>query len=69
MYVILSLIAIFIIGIIWARNSEKKEWNNGICKEDGTKWKHFDNDSQGGRGYVCENKHRTWISYSVDKIK
>ena len=42
-----------------------------ICPICGEKLKHFDNDSQGGRGYCCPStKHRyyTWVSYKfIDK--
>lgn len=48
---------------------EKKGFNNGECIVCGTKLRHFDNDSQGGRGYVCDKcGYYTWVSYpSVDK--
>ena len=47
---------------IWGYTSEKKEWNNGKCKENGLSWSKFDNDSQGGRGYVAGNQY-CWISW------
>lgn len=46
---------------------EMKAWNNGICKKCGGKWRQFDTDSQGGRGYKCDGGHYEWISYPVDK--
>jgi DNA-directed RNA polymerase subunit RPC12/RpoP len=50
--------------IVLARRSEKKAYNNGICNECGTELHHFDNDSQGGRGYVCDNCcYTVWVSY------
>lgn len=65
------IIFIFLIclGAIAVRTKEKKEWNNGYCKECGEKWQLFDVDSQGGRMYKCSNRHRCDISYNVDKIK
>ena len=54
--------------IIWARNTEKREWNNGICAASGKPWQHFDCDSQGGRGYKDGCGNRLWVSYNVDKI-
>lgn len=51
------------IGILAARWSELRDWNNGICRESGKPWKHFDTDSQGGRGYNDGAGHGTWISY------
>jgi len=66
--IIITFIAVMIIGGIFTRNHEKKMWNNGICKETGLPWKHFDNDSQGGRGYESGG-HYFWVSWKVDKIK
>ena len=48
---------------------EKKSFNNCKCIRCGYPLQHFDNDSQGGRGYIC-NKcgYTTWVSWnSVDK--
>lgn len=59
------------IGILCAIRNEKQGFNNGICPICGEKLKHFDNDSQGGRGYCCPStKHRyyTWVSCKfIDK--
>lgn len=66
--VIISIILIIgITFILIARHLEKKDWNNGYCPSCGEPWRHFDNDSQGGRGYCCDkcNRH-VWISYKVD---
>lgn len=65
---ILLMVAVVILTLFsiaaLARRSEKKAYNNGICKECGTELHHFDNDSQGGRGYVCDNcQHIVWVSY------
>ena len=63
------LISFIIFGGMIVKKSEKKRWNNGICKECGLKWIHFDTDSQGGRMYRCDNWHYCNVSYNVDKIK
>lgn len=64
-YIFLTLI--FLIVIVWlAINSEYKEWNNGVCKKSCKPWKHFDNDSQGGRGYTDGQGNYCWISYNID---
>lgn len=47
----LLLITFTFIGII----SEKRDYNNGICKHCGKPLRHFDTDSQGGRLYTCPN--------------
>lgn len=43
-------------------------FNKGVCKKCGGKVHCFDMDSQGGRGYSCnECDHSFWISYPVDR--
>lgn len=63
-------ILLFIVGLLWPRLSEKKAYNNGVCTNCGEKLRHFDCDSQGGRGYRCDKCGRiVWVSYNVDKRK
>ena len=54
MAIILScaLFAILLCGVLWARNNEKIEWNNGVCADTGLAWKSFDMDSSCARGYT-----------------
>lgn len=40
---------------------QRRIWNKGVSKHDGTRWKLFDIDSQGGRGYVDESGNYIWI--------
>ena len=48
------------VGVI----GESLAFNKGKCKCCNKKLRHFDNDSQGGRGYICDNCNSTiWISY------
>jgi len=62
------LIMLFIGFSILAITSDKKEWNRGKCPVCDLKWRLFDVDSQGGRGYTCDKCDKTiWISYPVDK--
>jgi hypothetical protein len=56
--ILAALFMIPVIGFV----TERRAWNNGICAAYGEPWVHFDNDSQGGRGYKCRDK-RIWISY------
>jgi hypothetical protein len=56
---------VFFGGGWWARSSEKKRWNNGVCSVNGIPWEHFDTDSQGGRGYKAD-EHYMWASYRID---
>lgn len=64
-FLLLALIPILII-----RHYEKKDYNEGRCKTCGGKLRYFDTDSQGGRGYRCENCHRVvWVSWGADKPK
>lgn len=69
-YLVETTIGMFIVMLImlWARSREKKRYNNGICINCGNKLRHFDVDSQGGRGYCCDKCHyHTWVSYDIDK--
>lgn len=54
-----------IVGIL----IEKKEYNSGCCPKCGKKLVQLDTDSQGGRGYICEEcDYCAWVSYPfVDK--
>lgn len=62
------LIICLILGIIITRIKEKKAYNNGYCPNCGEKLRHFDTDSQGGRGYTCKKcGYTTWVSYNIDK--
>jgi hypothetical protein len=52
---------------LWGYLRERKEWNGGVCKENGQQWKYFDTDSQGGRGYKAGD-YCCWISWPrIDK--
>lgn len=67
---IITIVLIFsIVGYIMGPRREAKEFNNGICMRCGEKLRYFDTDSQGGRGYTCDNcMYTTWVSYNyVDK--
>lgn len=44
--------------------SERRKWNDGICKENGETWVLFDRDSQGGRGYKAGD-YTCWISWPM----
>jgi hypothetical protein len=59
------IIIVMLIGGIWQRRNEKREWNGGICAASGKPWKLFDRDSQGGRGYT-DGANYCWISFRVD---
>lgn len=64
-YLAFALFVLMVIGGLWQRNNEIQDWNKGVCKKTGEKWKMFDLDSQGGRGYNSGD-HYIWISYRVD---
>ena len=53
---------VFIILGYWGYTSERKEWGKGISPA-GEKWKQFDTDSQGGRGYTTNKGEYCWISW------
>lgn len=59
---IIVLVSLPLIGI----HLEKKGYNNGRCPKCSISLRHFDTDSQGGRGYCCPNCHyATWVSYKI----
>lgn len=68
-FVVLWLI--FIIGSIYSYYCDKKRYNSGICPFCGKRLNQFDVDSQGNRGYTCDDEHcyyTVWIGFkSVDK--
>lgn len=70
MWLGIAILIIMISGMLWGRASDKRSYNKGICPICGEKLYCFDMDSQGGRGYCCENKsvcnYTTWVSYNVD---
>ena len=47
--------------------SDKRKWNNGICKKSGKPWKYFDSDYGGSRGYKDWAGNYIWISFNLDK--
>lgn len=63
----LLFLIIISVGLYIGYSSEKKDWNNGVSPI-GKKWKRFDTDSQGGRGYTDNCGNYCWISYpGIDK--
>ena len=62
--IISGVVLLFVSLMFWARAREAAEYNGGLCVGCGEPWRHFDNDSQGGRGYTCDGCGRgTWVSY------
>lgn len=60
------IIAFVLFGIIYGIYVEKHDFNNGYCPRCGEKLKHFDTDSQGGRGYWCSDcRYFVWVSYDI----
>ena len=59
---ILLLIIPILLGCLYGGISERRAFNNGICKKLGLPWIYFDTDSQGGRGYKS-GKYTTWVSW------
>ncbi|APU89027.1 hypothetical protein Rctr197k_276 [Virus Rctr197k] len=59
--------AFFLIVTTWlCRTSEARAFNRGVCRC-GSRWRRFDVDSQGGRGYRCDAcGDYCWVSYGVD---
>ena len=59
---ILVVILCIVIGFIGI-TLEKRGYNHGICPHCNKPLRHFDTDSQGGRGYICDEC--TWVSYNI----
>ncbi len=65
-FVVLVLCLGSLCGYLW----EKHDFNKGKCPKCYGELKHFDNDSQGGRGYCCENRdYYTWVSWPFIEAK
>jgi hypothetical protein len=63
-YIGFTVLALMIASCVWGYRSEKKLWNNGWCPDCNNIWRPFDMDSQGGRGYKCDCRHKhIWISW------
>jgi HK97 family phage major capsid protein len=45
--------------------SDKRKWNNGICKKSGKPWKYFDSDYGGSRGYKDWAGNYIWTNSAV----
>lgn len=66
--IFIVLLIILVTLTLLAITLEKRNYNKGICKYCGKPLRHFDTDSQGGRGYMCDCGYCVWISYPcVDK--
>lgn len=65
-FILPIFIALWVGGAIFMYFDDKKEYNNGICSNCGHRWRYFDTDSQGGRGYICDECKRViWISWPI----
>jgi hypothetical protein len=66
---LLGLVILFAAGGITGYALEKRDWNGGVSPA-GIKWRRFDTDSQGGRGYTDGTGNYCWISYPrVDALR
>ena len=58
-----------IVGSIRCYVQEKKDFNDGICPHCGKPLIHFDDDSQGGQGWCCDDcKYFVWITWIKHKV-
>lgn len=63
---IIGLILLIVTIPLYGIYLEKRDFNNGICPHCKSKLRYFNSDSQGGRGYICNNcNYTTWVSYKV----
>ncbi len=59
------LVIVGVVGVAIVRHLEKKNFNRGICPICNGKLHNFDTDSQGGRGYICDNCGDTPPGYHI----
>lgn len=50
------------VGLLDGYLTERREWNDGICRDTGEPWQRIDRTSQGCRGYESGD-HTLWLSY------
>lgn len=56
------LLELVLITALIASITDRRKWNDGICKANGLRWEFFAKDSQGGRGYSAGDE-TVWISW------
>lgn len=63
-----TIFSVLVCAALGARYLEKKDFNGGFCGC-GQRWRRYDVDSQGGRGYTCDGCNKgVWVSYrSIDR--
>lgn len=66
---IIVIVCLFFCWVVYSIISDYKTFNKGICPKCGKRFRLFDIDSHGSRGYVCDDcAHYIWVSYYfVDK--
>lgn len=72
-WIVLLIMVTFVTALVLLSiHREARDYNHGICPRcesqnkyaEMRKLKKFDEDSQGGRGYVCDHcGYVTWVSY------
>lgn len=69
---LLIMVTFVMVLVLLSIHREARDYNHGICPRcesqnkyaEMRKLKKFDEDSQGGRGYVCDHcGYVTWVSY------
>lgn len=58
-----AIICILFLTIVCSFFYERHQWNNGICRKSGRRWKNFDEDSWGSYGYTDGAGNYCWISW------
>ena len=61
---VVGILLMFAMAIPIAWYLEAKSFNKGKCPKCGHMLRHFDTDSQGGKGFVCDDcGYITWVSF------
>ena len=63
--VIVSFLILLALWYIIVRVSEKKDWNGGVCKKTGRRWRWFGCDSAGAYGFTddSDDGNVIWIQF------
>ena len=69
LYVFVGVFVFILAMGLYGRIAEKREWNGGVCRENGLPWEYFDSCSSGDRGYKAGDRI-CWIGWpDIDRRK
>ena len=71
------ILAVFLVlwvgGILLSVMLERRDFNGGVCRRCGKALRHFDDDTRGGEGWVCDECGAVvwieWISTGTERVR